>query len=108
MCVVGMLETFTKYCIQTMEEILAASITNTGATQSAPHCSSLSLSYWSGIWDVCMGCVYVVLVCPGSKSSGGVLNGDKLVSKMVQFFPNIQLSREDVQAVPLVSVTLTL
>ena len=52
--------------------------------------------------------VCVVLVRPGSKSSGGVLNGDKLVSKMVQFFPNIQLSREDVQAVPLVSVTLTL
>ena len=56
----------------------------------------------------CMYGMYVVLVCPGSKSSGGVLNGDKLVSKMVQFFPNIQLSREDVQAVPLVSVTLTL
>ena len=55
-----------------------------------------------------MGCMYVVLVRPGSKSSGGVLNGDKLVSKMVQFFPNIRLSLEDVQAVPLVSATLTL
>ena len=34
-----------------------------------------------------------------------MLNGEKLVAKMAQFFPNIQLSLEDVQAVPLVTLT---
>ena len=38
-----------------------------------------------------------------------MLNGEKLVAKMAQFFPNIiQLSLEDMQAVPMVTHPHTL
>jgi len=60
----GMLETFSKYCMQTLDEIFAASL------------------------------------APAGKNNSPALNCDKLVAKVVQFFPNLVISAREIEALP--------
>jgi preprotein translocase subunit SecA len=73
----GLIETFTKYCQLTMKEIFDASF-------SAPAGSSSSSS------------------SSKTKNSNNI-DHEKLFKKVLQFFPNIQLSIDELQSTPSVS-----
>lgn len=63
----GMIDLFSKYCLQTMKEIFQASYTSSTGTVST------------------------------SSTSNTILNAEKLVAKAAVFFPNIALTVQDVQ-----------
>ena len=53
--------------------------------------------------------IYIAVVGTGSGSSNSkTIDEEKLVNKVLQFFPNLKLSVEEVRNTPIVSIHLTI
>ena len=73
----GMRETFAKYCKETLREIYEASLIQSNTNSNK-----------------------------GKPAIGGPVNADKLVAKTLQFFPNLEISVNDIQSTSQVIIIL--
>jgi SecA Wing and Scaffold domain len=103
----GMLETFTRWSAQTLTEIYEASLATSG--KGIPPCDPYT--YTSAYVNItCVSvCVCIsdgfcfIIMRAGKPVVGGPVIADKLVTKALQFFPPMQLTVKEVEAMDPVS-----